>query len=375
MWHLALLTLFWSLPVFASNFRPEILPVKLQMSDRGQWELVYQTPCDAEELGLFFSPERHGQIKVGMVVSRRHQRCASLGPIKKFPIPPQISQSLLERKLVSFNPAIEAQRYRLRHPTKVSMSDQLYLVYATKCGPMLGVLVTPKTDGTELAVLESEDAKYQECLPDSMQLAKVPGLQIRGEVRPMLRDEESSGQRPKYELRLQPIRPGSLEAQSSGVVRMQYQRHCNQAPIGLVTQYRHDKTLLAMLVAEYPKSICATGTVKTMWSYYHSRILNPENLEQFRSARIPAQVRLEMLSGTDVDADAEQISFRGYGSKCRIKPSPVYVERDGQIYFGMINAQLPHKACKNELTELSLKRQQDSKIALSTSVKPFRLTP
>lgn len=382
MRQLALLALFWSLPLYSKDYRPEVLPVKLQMTDKGQWQLIYQVPCDAEEMGLFFSAVEGGQIKIGMAVSRFHQRCASFGPIKTFILSRSISESLMDIDLVSFNPAIEAQRYRLIYPAKIAMGNtkgqapHLSLVYETNCGPMLGVVVVPKTDGTEVAVLESEDASQKNCLINSLRLDTVQGIRLQGPIRPMNSDVKTASGRPHYQLRLQTIKPGSLQVinRQQGLVGMQYQRRCHQAPIGLVTQHRSDHTLIAVLVAEYPQEICAPGAADRMWSVYQTRILDTTQLNSMRPARIPSQLKLELLSGTAVHADRKQITFAGYGDVCRIKPVPVYVEQNGELYFGMLNAQTPHQACRGAITELTLERPRDPHLAWSGPVKTLRLS-
>lgn len=374
---------------FARSAKPEILPIQLHITPDGLTHIAYRLPCDAKEIGYFLNPmTKGGKVKLGVMVERSNGRCAKTPNWKTQLLPPSFAH-LKPADVISFNPAVEPRRYRLISPqlvtstprsaraAEISRRHLLQIVYQTRCGPKMGVMLGFTQPAPAIAMVESQAAKLLDCQDRSLQLAEIKGIPLWDSPRRWQPSAAIAAKRDEsklpYRLRLRPIKPDSLRQQGE-LVSFHYQRACHEAPVGLVTRRKADKTLVAMLVARYPRSICPAGVHPMMWTRYQSRVLASSRFERIEVAKVRRQPPLQLLRPISVAQKGSQLKVEGFGHPCRRSPLAVYAEHNRQLYFGLLTAGTPGKTCKKELAELSFVQKKDPNLRHRQSIRALKLS-
>ena len=262
-----------------------IVPAKLQIGTSSQL-VTYLQPCNSEYLGLFFRPGARRKT-LGVALRSSLKPCLGLPSPKTIRIPPRLLKNPSEWQAYR-SPQKLGRLTQLRVTPHAAPGALAWLNY--RCASPLGILLTPDKSKKKLAISAiGRKSKAKNC-PLQVKRISLSWLNSSHELTPAYQKGRSAM---AYQLALRPIKRQSLRLGRNGFTELKYLRHCSDAPIGLHFDRRTRR--YSMLVARYPRLICAAAQQRPRWAGYQSSVIGKEVIakslrrQQSLAATHPAQ--------------------------------------------------------------------------------------
>ena len=303
-------------------------PVLIERSSSDQIILTYEDVCQGRLKGFAFRPMGE-DMHIGVVMASKRLACTSLGDFKTVTVPGIKYSSF--RKIYGINPITSgtiverpmSQIQLLREPVETAPTYSLQALFSSKCGKAYGYMVSP---AFKISFLERMPRGERPCAP-RQRLASLSGLKLHKNIKPKIDKKES------YKLMLRPIR---RPRQKGGSLHFQYLRRCNEAPLGPLVAQRNKKNSykIAMVVARYPKMVCAAKAKELMWSSYKSKHLNLARHNKFSAMKIKHK-RVSVLSPFGANAGPGHVSIEA-PQTCQPFLGVHLVEKGGRLFAAAV---------------------------------------
>lgn len=265
-----------SSPALGKDHLLSVAPV-FPVSHKGsEMKVQFDLPCDATWDGFVLNPHSNGTLTINALMTLKPNGCTGL------PKPMTATLPRLDwhrfKKIETLHPhdwmgrpvLVKTKEARIVR-SKNRGPFVLEATYQSRCGSPLG-FVMQTTDGTtKVAYLEliKKNASNELC-DGALKLVRLPNY-LSGHSKIDLIPTESIPLEQRYTLHLAHI--VRLEKSPNGGVDISYQRRCNEAPVGVLTQPADQSTHLGMVVAHYYNLSCpANGPKVTNDQYHHSFI-------------------------------------------------------------------------------------------------------
>lgn len=376
-----LLPLLLLLPTPALAARLHLEPLEILGYEGDKLRLSVELTCGSSFYGLLASLDDESTLRLAAVVEQGAIVCTS------FPEARELVVDFLATRGVTRIAPMEVDERRSRvtiapitaiktTPRKNGVS-RLKIAYEPRCGEALGTIIRRAGPQRleigmaerpyELAELTSCQARSRIALIKSLSL--TPGTRVTS-----LRRAPRSSLRRAYELRLAPIKTGSIQRlEPFGGVSVSFQRACNEAPVGIVLDGDATAPRVGVVVARYPNYRCPKG--KGAKASEWSSLMNYD-------LTLPKQARLTAIASGDATLQialparyartAPGLDVRYVGG-CSRALGVVYAhDGKGKLALGIVSRQAA-SSCKGTPTEVSLLQPFIGEHVLTQDLAPLKL--
>lgn len=374
-------TLLYAAPVWAQKRAfYTLIPVDHPRLVAGEGVVAgYELPCGSELIGLVLRQPAFEELMVGILVRQRAEVCVGMGQRATLRLP--YFQPSHVKTVRSFDPLEYQNKPRVitaeaMHLVQEQSGQSLDLSFASQCGRPAGILVAPQGENLGIGFVELDAGKQKDCRPE-MYLTGLVGLRDLDSARLRPFQTDATALDEAYYLRLARIRPDSVKRQD-GKLSLRYARRCNEAPVGLVSDYDAETgdTTVGMLVARYLNQPCADDKVRYFWTSYETAFVPPAPLDAIKlqaptrnmwdlTLRRPNHVRLRY------EKSGAELAMAYYGG-CEQELGAVLVDEDNAMVAGVLT-RATDAPCKSKLKEVSLTQRFATHSPVTTAALPLSL--
>lgn len=325
---------------------------------QGTESIKFARPCGTEVAGVVIAPSVEGSVQLGVAVHRDRKWCAGM-PLEQWLNLPFVSPKLLD----VVTPMDRAQpspskAVKMRAASSLMINgDQITIEYVDRCAPLYGAIIMARNEkqGYEIALVEDTANASKTCNPSPRQL-RLKGMRFDRRQTDSLVLWKEKVEKPA--IGLKGIVPNSIQI-ANGKVRFEYQRKCNEAPLGVAvaidseTGGSSDKSVeIAMAVGKYPEISCDQSlSIKEVYTFTSEAFLSNAVL---KPAKVKAAENIELRTPSEVSvqpASAERFLKISAVGSCE-RPWGVVYGNDvtGNMAVGLLES----AGCKKELKHVSL---------------------